>query len=71
MIPLPMSGTRWRHRNGNMYRVLFWTNEETSNQDRYPTTIVYENEDNRKKYSRKLVDWNSDSFTHVDSAHHG
>jgi hypothetical protein len=53
----PFPGTLWRHHNGNTYRVLFLTNIETERQDKYPTTVVYQNTINNKRYSRRLVDW--------------
>lgn len=53
----PMVGTTWRHRNGNQYEVLDYTNIESDKQDKYPTTIVYRNIHNGKKYSRPLMDW--------------
>lgn len=63
MAPTPFS--RWQHRNGNKYVVRFLTNIESDRQDKYPTTVVYENFENGKLYSRKLVDWTSDSFTRI------
>lgn len=53
----PRVGSVWSHHNGNIYRVLDYTNVESDRQDDYPTTIIYQNTANGKKYSRKLVDW--------------
>lgn len=53
----PLAGSLWQHYNGIIYRVTCYTNVETTRQDKYPTTIVYENVKNSKLYSRKLIDW--------------
>ncbi|WP_316196704.1 hypothetical protein [Bradyrhizobium sp. SZCCHNS3053] len=53
----PARGSVWEHRNGNRYEVMFYTNVETTNQTRYPTTIVYRNTRNTNLYSRPLADW--------------
>jgi len=53
----PEARSLWQHHNGNVYRVICYTNIETTKQDTYPTTIVYENVNNFKLYSRKLIDW--------------
>ena len=53
----PIPGTVWQHTNGNVYRVYLFTNVQPERQDRYPTTIVYQNVENMEMYSRKLVDW--------------
>jgi len=53
----PNLETQWRHRNGNVYKVLFYTNIEPGRQTEYPTTVVYENVANGNRYSRRLVDW--------------
>ena len=50
----PASGTRWMHRNGSVYSVLFITN----GYDRpdYPRTVVYVGP-NGKLWSRPAWDW--------------
>lgn len=53
----PRVGSVWEHHNGNRYEVLDYTNIETDRQDKYPTTIIYRNVRNLKKYSRPLLDW--------------
>lgn len=53
----PKVGSAWEHRNGNIYRVVMYTNRATDRQDEYPTTIVYRNVNNNENYSRRLVDW--------------
>lgn len=53
----PEINTLWEHRNGNQYTVLDFTNIESENQSHYPTTIIYRNVQNGKRYSRPLMDW--------------
>lgn len=53
----PQPGSLWKHLNGNLYRVDFLTNDPVERQDRYPRTVVYHNEANGNRYSRKLSDW--------------
>lgn len=62
----PTSNTVWRHRNGNIYLVLFQTNVETGRQDEYPTTVVYENVVTGVRYSRPLTRWTEESFTFLN-----
>jgi len=47
----------WTHTNGNVYRVLFFTNEDNNKPDMYPVTIVYQNEVTGTLWSRALYDW--------------
>lgn len=49
--------TVWEHKNGQKYAVVAMANTETGNQDRYPTTVVYQNIQNFKFYTRPLNDW--------------
>jgi len=53
----PEQGTLWDHTNGNQYVVEDFTNIQTTNQDQYPTTIVYKSVLTRRLYSRPLMDW--------------
>lgn len=53
----PKIGSTWEHRNGNIYRVMMFTNRANERQDEYPTTITYMNVDNQELYSRRLDDW--------------
>lgn len=46
----------WNHTNGNEYTVLLITNEYSENQDKYPTTVVYQGK-NKRIWSRPLLDW--------------
>ena len=51
-------GTRWRHRNGNYYRVRMIVNEHATDSDRYPLLVVYIDEEQRtwcKSVSRFLA----------------
>lgn len=48
----------WIHTKSNqIYRVLFLTNTESDNQERYPTSVSYQNIQNGKRYSRRADDW--------------
>ena len=47
----------WMHVNGNKYRVLVIANVETERPVEYPPTVVYQNIDNGKVYSRLRSDW--------------
>lgn len=58
------AGSLWRHHSGRLYRVLFLTNvpekHDAPDEDRrkkYPTTVVYENADSGRKFSRRADDW--------------
>jgi hypothetical protein len=64
----PLPGSIWRHRNGNSYRVNHFTNVEQDRQDEYPTMIDYSNVHNRKRYSRKLIDWDRSMKPEMDAA---
>lgn len=57
----PTSGSTWRHRNGNLYRVLFLTNVVTFRPD-HPPDVVYESTTHDALWSRPLADWHR-SFT--------
>ena len=48
--------SRWAHSNGSTYAVLLITNENSEDQDHYPTTVVYRDYDGRT-WSRPLSDW--------------
>ena len=57
LYPRPKIGAFYRHRNGNLYEVTGFNNEEHGRQDEYPTKVEYRNYMTGKKYSRDLVDW--------------
>lgn len=57
IIKHPKIGSLWKHHNGNVYYVICVTNKEEARQDKYPTTVVYQNITSGKPYSRKLIDW--------------
>lgn len=59
-IKEPIVHSRWRHRNGNIYKVICVTN--LPDEDRYPKTVVYVNETNHTLWSRRYDDWHR-SFT--------
>jgi hypothetical protein len=50
-------GSCWRHKNGNMYRVIALANTRTERPDEYPIMVVYENIHNESVWCRKLNDW--------------
>ncbi len=52
----------WRHWNGNVYKVLAFANSETTNPDKYPVTVIYQNVKNKTLWSRPANDWHR-SFT--------
>jgi len=64
----PEAGDLWRHRNGNMYRVLMLANRP--NEERYPTTVVYETVANGNLWTRPLSDWHR-SFTFAGRPYDG
>ncbi len=63
MKPRPKTNQVWQHRNGNFYRVILLTNVD-SDRPEYPETVVYENIDNGKRYSRLLSDWHRSMTFH-------
>lgn len=56
----PKPGTRWQHRNGNVYMVLLLANK-TDRPDTYPRTVVYYGP-GMQFWSRPAADWHR-SFT--------
>lgn len=52
----PQLNSQWRHSSGAIYTVIDFTNEATTQPDRYPVTIVYR-DDKGNKWSRPLGDW--------------
>lgn len=46
--------SRWKHRNGNTYTIIMFTN--IPDEERYPLTVVYRGE-NQKMWSRRWSDW--------------
>lgn len=53
---IPSEGSKWKHRNGTEYTVVFLTNE-LSVRTEYPVTIVYKNTHTGTMWSRPLDDW--------------
>ena len=49
-------GSRWIHKNGNMYTILTLANQESTRLDEYPIMVVYQG-DNGFIWTRKLNDW--------------
>jgi hypothetical protein len=60
---IPVQLSLWKHRNGNIYRVLLITNMQSTKEE-YPVTVVYEGYVNREIWSRPLSTWHS-SMTQV------
>lgn len=52
----PAIGSRWQHKNGNIYIVYDYTNIDSTRAD-YPERISYRNEVTNTPYSRDLADW--------------
>lgn len=53
----PAVDSRWKHYNGNLYRIVLVSNVKTSDQAKYPTTVVTANVHTGAFYSRPLLDW--------------
>jgi hypothetical protein len=51
--PTPLS--LWKHHSGTIYQVLYITN--LPDDEKYPTTVVYQNLVNRTLWSRRADDW--------------
>lgn len=47
----PLTGSRWRHKSGVVYVVLFIANEEESRQEEFPTEVVYQSGRTGKRYT--------------------
>lgn len=73
MIREPAPGEWWRHKNGNLYKVLLLTN--LPDEPRYPKTVVYQTvvtgqgdgcvyRKDGPIWSRRFDDWHR-SFTYV------
>lgn len=60
---LPAIGSLWKHHNGNVYKVVCFTNIESTRPDKYPLTVVYQNVANKKLYSRRFCDWHRSMTT--------
>lgn len=52
---LPHVGSKWQHRNGNIYTVTGYANEKTTT-DKYPVTVIYQGE-NGNIWCRPMSDW--------------
>lgn len=52
---LPLTGTRWLHNSGRIYRVVGYTNLQSTS-ERYPPTIRYADQAN-VEWSRPLTEW--------------
>lgn len=72
MIEIPEVYSLWRHKNGNLYRVLIVSNldatEEKSKE--YPITITYRSLSDRKVWSRTIDRWHG-SMTAVKTENVG
>lgn len=54
----PKVGSVWTHdKTGNNYCVVMLTNIGTTQPDRYPVTVVYQNVLSDTLWSRPLTDW--------------
>jgi hypothetical protein len=73
-MEVPKLGSVWRHKNGNVYRVILITNE-LSKKAEYPITVCYENfhalpDGTRGKWSRHLRRWHG-SMTEIEVTQKG
>lgn len=59
-------GSKWRHKNGNLYTILMFANLDTDEArlDEYPPTIIYQDEKGHV-WCRSFSRWHS-SMTIVD-----
>ena len=53
---LPELRTIWTHRNGISYKVVGFSNTESTN-DKYPVMIHYDNAETGSHWSRPAADW--------------
>lgn len=58
----PIPGKVYKHNNGNRYKVVMLTNQQTTRPEQYPVTVVYFNVKNGTTWSRPVSDWER-SFT--------
>jgi hypothetical protein len=58
-----MQGKQYKHRNGNIYTVLFLTNVDSEDKVNHPIDVVYIGQDG-KLWSSMLSDWYR-SFTEI------
>ena len=49
-------GSNWRHKNGNEYTIMFFTNINSTDLVKYPPTVVYQG-NNELLWSRPINDW--------------
>lgn len=47
----------WQHYNGQRYKVLLIAGQHSENLERYPITVVYQNIENKRIWTRPLNDW--------------
>lgn len=63
-LPIPKTGERYKHHNGNEYEVVIMSNLD-SQRPEYPPTVVYKG-DNGKVWSKTLADFNA-KMTRVEN----
>lgn len=63
----PKVGTIWQHYNGQQYLVLMIANEMSTNPDKYPPSVVYQNVVTLTVWCRPVSDW-ARSLTPVELA---
>jgi hypothetical protein len=57
MMAAPAIGSRWKHKNGNVYKVLLVTSEpDPEKADKFPVTVIYQGPDWRI-WPRRLDSW--------------
>ena len=57
MSDKPDIWTVWRHRRGQLYRVVGFSNMAGNDSDNYPFTVIYEGVSSGDKWSRPLNKW--------------
>lgn len=50
-------GDKYTHTLGQVYKVICFTNIDTIRPKKYPESVVYQNVENDRIYSRPISDW--------------
>ena len=62
-LTIPVNGQIWRHTGGKLYEVLLLSNMESQTEGFRPT-VVYQEVDGGRVWSRPLLEWHP-NFTQV------
>ena len=64
-IEIPEENSNWKHKGGNIYRVLIVANKASERLDEYPITVVYQRLVDKTVWSRPLTRWHG-SFERIE-----